>query len=322
MKLKVLVTGPTGAIGQYILEVLMTTGYDVRVFALPDSMHRTNYRDRIEMIPGQLSDLLAIREAVEGVDLVFHAAVIAPPPARRPEEMWAVNVEGTRNLLDACAHKVKRFVFVSSNNVYTPHRSPATWPLRDDALREAHGNPQQAASGETLIAAEDLIFDSAARGEIEYSILRPTQVAGRKCSFIEQMIVSIIQESSDIEMQRRMWDVMQWSHGTDVGRAAVTVATHEKARNECFLVAGDEPVTIYDVQKTMWDIMHVNQTENPYADIASRNNLGLRKFSTDKLKALGWTPQVGMRQCVAEILGRLEFYSSAAIKMPDFMLDT
>jgi len=319
--LKVLVTGPTGAVGQYVLEVMMTTGFDVRVFALPDSMHRTNYRDRIEMVPGQLSDPIALREAIDGIDLVFHAAVIAPPPARNPEEMWAVNVEGTRHLLEVCANRVKRFVFASSNNVYTPHRSPAMWPLRDDALREAHGNSQQAAMGESLIAAEDLIFEAAGRNEIEYAILRPTQVVGRKCPFIEQMIISIIQEKGDIEVQRRMWDVMQWAHGTDIGRAAVTVATHEKARNECFLVAGDEPITIYDVQKTMWDIMHVNQPDNPHNDIASRNNLGLQKFSTDKLKALGWAPQVKVRQCISEVLGRLEFYSSAAIEMPEYLLD-
>lgn len=319
--MKVLLTGPTGAVGQYILEVLMTTGYDVRVLSLPDSMHRSNFRDRIDMVPGQLSDRIALEEAVDGVDLVFHAALISPPPARRPEDMWAVNVEGTRNLLEVCANRVQRFVHISSNNVYTPHRSPALWPLQDDALREAHGNPQQVAVGESLIAAEDLIFEAAARGEIDYAILRPTTVAGRKCPFIEQMIISIIQERGDIEIQRRMWDQMQWAHGADIGRAAITVATHEQARNESFLVAGDEPITIYDVQRIIWDIMNVDQEDNPYADIASRNNLGLRKFNCDKLKTLGWTPQIGVRQCVAEVLGRLEFYSSAAIKMPEYLLD-
>ncbi|MGV6849697.1 MAG: NAD-dependent epimerase/dehydratase family protein [Marinibacterium sp.] len=319
--MKVLVTGPTGAIGQYVLEVLMTTGYDVRVLSMPESMHRCNFRDRIEMVLGDLADPVALAEAVDGVDIVFHAAVIAPPPARRPEDLWAVNYDGTRHLLEHCANRVKRLVFLSSNNVYTPHRPAATWPVRDDALREAHGNPQQTVLGETLIAAEDAIMEAAERGEIEYAILRPTQTAGRKCPFIEQMIISIIRERGDIEMQRRMWDMMQWAHGSDIGRAAVTVATHEDARNQAFLVAGDEPVTIYDVQKVIWDIMNVDKEGNPHADIASRNNLGLPKFSTDKLKALGWSPQVGVRQCVAEVLGRLEFYSSAAIKMPEFMIE-
>ncbi|MEC8796926.1 MAG: NAD-dependent epimerase/dehydratase family protein, partial [Pseudomonadota bacterium] len=169
--MKVLVTGPSGAIGQYVLEVLMTTDHDVRVFALPDSMHRINFRDRIEMVPGQLSDKIALAEAVEGVDIVYHTAVVSPPPAMKPETMDAINVEGTRNLVNACAGRVKRLVMASSNNVYTPHRSSALWPVLDDAPRMAHGNPQQAALGESLIAAEDIVFEAAAKDQIEYAIL-------------------------------------------------------------------------------------------------------------------------------------------------------
>ena len=135
------------------------------------------------------------------------------------------------------------------------------------------------------------------------------------------MIISIIQERGDLEAQRRMWDVMQWVHGSDVGRAAIATATRPEARNECFLVAGDEPATIYDVQRIMWDIMHTERADNPYAEIASRNNIGIPKFSSARLKALGWSPRVGMRQCIGEVLGRLEFYSSALIKMPEYLLD-
>jgi len=195
------------------------------------------------------------------------------------------------------------------------------WPLLDDAPREAHGNAQQAAVGESLIAAEDLIFEAAERNEIEYAILRPTVVAGRKSPFIEQMIIGILRNPNNLEMQRRMWDMMQWTHGSDIGRAAILVGTEEAAKNQSFLVSGDEPITIYDVQAYMWEIMNVGKSDNPHADIASRNNMGLPKFESRKLKSLGWAPQVGVKQCISEVLGRLEFYSSAAINMPEFMLE-
>ncbi len=299
----------------------MTTDHDVRVFALPDSMHRINFRDRIEMVPGQLSDKIALAEAVEGVDIVYHTAVVSPPPAMKPETMDAINVEGTRNLVNACAGRVKRLVMASSNNVYTPHRSSALWPVLDDAPRMAHGNPQQAALGESLIAAEDIVFEAAAKDQIEYSILRPTVVAGRKSQFIENMVVSILQNQQNLDMQRRMWDMMQWTHGSDIGHAAMLVGEDERARNECFLVAGEEPITIYDVQKLIWDIMNVGKTDNPYAEIAAQNNIGIPKFEPRKLRALGWRPKVGVKQCIAEVLGRLEFYSSAAVNIPAYMLD-
>lgn len=299
----------------------MTTDHDVRVFALPDSMHRINFRDRIEMVPGQLSDKIALAEAVEGVDIVYHTAVVSPPPAMKPETMDAINVEGTRNLVNACAGRVKRFVMASSNNVYTPHRSSALWPVLDDAPRMAHGNPQQAALGESLIAAEDIVFEAAAKDQIEYAILRPTVVAGRKSQFIENMVISILQNQQNLDMQRRMWDMMQWTHGSDIGHAAMLVGEDERARNECFLVAGEEPITIYDVQKLIWDIMNVGKTDNPYAEIAAQNNIGIPKFEPRKLRALGWRPKVGVKQCIAEVLGRLEFYSSAAVNIPAYMLD-
>lgn len=299
----------------------MTTDHDVRVFALPDSMHRINFRDRIEMVPGQLSDKTALAEAVAGVDIVYHTAVVSPPPAMKPETMDAINVEGTRNLVNACAGRVKRLVMASSNNVYTPHRSAALWPVLDDAPRMAHGNPQQAALGESLIAAEDIVFEAAAKGQIDYTILRPTVVAGRKSQFIENMVVSILQNQQNLDMQRRMWDMMQWTHGSDIGHAAILVGEDERAKNECFLVAGEEPITIYDVQKLIWDIMNVGKTDNPYAEIAAQNNIGIPKFEPRKLRALGWRPKVGVKQCIAEVLGRLEFYSSAAVNIPAYMLD-
>jgi len=318
---KVLVTGPTGAAGQYVLEILMTTGHSVRVLALPETLHRINFRDRIEIVPGELSDPIALREAVKGVEVVFHTALISPPPVLKPEHMNAVNVDGTRNLLAACGDRVRRMVLISSNNVYTPHRSPAMWPLSDDALRMAHGNPQQAALGESLIAAEDLVLEAAAQGRIEHSILRPTVVSGRSSSFVATMITTILNTPANLEMQRRMWDMMQWVHGSDVARAALLVADHVAARNQCMLVAGAEPVTVYDVQKLMWDVMNPGRSGNPYAGIAACNNIGLPKFEPRKLRALGWAPLVSVKQCIAEVLNRLEFASSASLKMPAHLLD-
>jgi nucleoside-diphosphate-sugar epimerase len=318
---KVLVTGPTGAAGQYVLELLMTTDHNVRVLALPDSMHRINFRDRIETVPGQLSDRRALREAVEGVEVVFHTALVSPPPALKPEMLASVNVEGTRNLLEACSGHVRRFVMVSSNNVYMPHRSPAMWPLLDDAPRMAHGNPQQIALGESLIAAEDAVFDAAGRGETDFTILRPTVIAGRSAAFIDSMIIDIIRGTADLDLQRRTWDMMQWTHGADLGRAALLVANEEEARNQCYLVAGSEPVTVYDVRSLMWEIMNVGREDNPYAAEAALHNIGLPKFEPRKLRTLGWRPRVGMRQCIAEVLGRLEFYSSESIRLPAHLVE-
>lgn len=318
---KVLVTGPTGPVGQYILERLMTTAHDVRVLALPDSMHRINFRDRIEMVPGHLADPLSLNEALEGCEIVYHAALVSPPPALTPEHLMQVNAVGTAALAHAAAGRVKRFVLISSNNVYSPHRSPAVWPLTDDALRMAHGNPQQTALGESLIAAEDVVADIAATGGFEHATLRPTVVAGRSAGFIDNMVTGILRGNTNLDLQRRMWDTMQWIHGSDLARAAILVSEAPEAANKAFLVAGDAPVTIYDIQALLWDLMNVGRPGNPFVEIASRNNIGLRKFEPRRLKALGWSPQMGMRECLMEVLGRLEFHSSASLRLPQHLVD-
>lgn len=318
--MRILVTGPTGAIGQYVLEGLMQTDHDVCVLSLPDSLHRINFRDRIDIIMGELSDDRSLAEALEGVDIVYHCALVGPPSVMSPDQMTQVNVHGTRNLLRHAAGRVNRFVMCSSSAVYTPHDTPAMWPLEDDALREASGNPVQAAYAEVLIAAENEVLEAHARDGLEYAILRPTLVSGRKCPFVEQIIVSVLRQPETVRAQHRLWDTMQWSHGSDIAAATLLAGEHPDAANQCILVAGDEPVTMYDVQALIWDIMNVGKTDNPHRDLADRNNLGLRKFDPQKLQALGWRPDVTVKSCITEVLGRLEFYSSASIQLPAHMM--
>ena len=300
----------------------MTTDHDVRVLALPDSMHRVRFRDRIEMIPGDVSDRTSLAQAAEGAELVFHTALISPTPTLWANTLDAVNVTGTQNLIEACTGHAKRMVMVTSNNIYGLHRSPAMWPLLDDDPRHAHGTPTQVAESEALIAAEDALIAAGAAGAMEYAILRPTVIAGRKCPAIETMITTVLRSNpAQIEAQRRLWDVMQWTHGTDVASAALLVAEHDAARNQAFLVAGEEPITLYDIQRTIWDILNVGRTDNPANEIASRNNMGLVKREPRKLRALGWRAKTSVKTCIEEVLGRLDFATSESIRLPAYMLE-
>jgi len=300
----------------------MTTDHQVRVLALPDSMHRVRFRDRIEMIPGDVLDTASLAQAAEGAELVFHTALISPTPTLWADTLDAVNVTGTRNLIAACTGHARRVVMVTSNNIYGLHRSPAMWPLLDDDPRHAHVTPTQVAEAEALIAAEDALIEAGEAGALEYAILRPTVIAGRKCPAIETMITTVLQSNpAQIEAQRRLWDVMQWTHGTDVASAALLVAEHEEARNQAFLVAGEEPITLYDIQRIVWDILNVGRTDNPANEIASRNNMGLVKREPRKLRALGWRARTNVKTCIEEVLGRLDFASSESIRLPAYMME-
>jgi nucleoside-diphosphate-sugar epimerase len=283
-------------------------------------MHRIPFRNRVEIVPGHLFDPITLEEALNGVDLVYHAATVGPAPGREPEELRQVNVEGTMRLLAAAKGRIRRIVFISTNNVYRPHPTPDTWPVVDDAPREAHGPPQQAMWGETMIAAEDVIFETCACESPEFTILRPTVVAGRTVGFVDRLVVDLLRDPGRADGIHRMWGQMQWVHGTDVGRLCLIAATHPAARNRCFLVAGAEPVTAFDVLAYLHTVCRPGEPENPYAAAALQANAGIPKFDiSSAVEELGWQPEIGIRRCIEEVLGRLEFHTTASLQLPEEM---
>lgn len=119
-----LVTGGAGFIGSHIVETLVERGERVRVLDNLSTGRWDNiapFLDHIEFISGDLRDEKTVRQAVAGIDYVFHQAAI-PSVIRSvqdpiPTEM--ANVVGTLNLLLAARDSgVRRLVYASSASVY------------------------------------------------------------------------------------------------------------------------------------------------------------------------------------------------------------
>ena len=113
--MKVLVTGGTGFVGSQIVAALVRRGDTVRV------LHRaTSNLIMLEGLPVEhfLGDVLepeAVARAVAGCDLVFHVAAVASYWRAQRKQLYQVNVEGTRFVMEAClAAGVSRVVHTSS----------------------------------------------------------------------------------------------------------------------------------------------------------------------------------------------------------------
>ena len=81
---RILVTGGAGFIGSHITEALVNVGKSVRVidnFATGREENMATFRDRIEFIEGDFSDIDIARKAIEGVSYVIHQGAI-PSVAR------------------------------------------------------------------------------------------------------------------------------------------------------------------------------------------------------------------------------------------------
>lgn len=115
--MRVLVTGAGGFLGRRVVELLRARGDEVR------TLQRGSYPDLAALgataVTGDLTDSSAVREALAGVEVVFHVASKTGFWERKGEgQFWRVNVEGTNTLLAAMEEAgVRRLVYTSTPSV-------------------------------------------------------------------------------------------------------------------------------------------------------------------------------------------------------------
>jgi nucleoside-diphosphate-sugar epimerase len=110
-----LVTGATGHLGANLVRRLLADGERVRVLLRRDSPARAVDGLDVERVRGDVRDPDAVRAAVRGCRRVFHCAAKVSTSARHPQEIHAINVGGTRNVLAAALHAGVDRVVVSGS---------------------------------------------------------------------------------------------------------------------------------------------------------------------------------------------------------------
>jgi dihydroflavonol-4-reductase len=107
-----LVTGASGFLGWHVARLLLEQGHRVRALCRPASQVREL---DVERVTGDLRDPASLSRAVEGCELVFHVAADYRLWSKRPLDLYASNVDGTRNLLEAAEKsRVERIVYTST----------------------------------------------------------------------------------------------------------------------------------------------------------------------------------------------------------------
>lgn len=113
-----LITGATGFIGGRLVKRLTQDGYSVRCLARDGSDTSRLDTLNVEIALGDLTDAPSLARAVAGCNYVFHCGALVTDWATT-QEIIRTNVGGTHSLLEAAAAaSVKRFIHVSSTDVY------------------------------------------------------------------------------------------------------------------------------------------------------------------------------------------------------------
>jgi len=169
--MKILITGATGFIGRHLVQALIQEGRDVRCLVRGTST-KGNFKNLdLELIYGDLLDKHSLKEAVKGINVIYHLGGEVYSP--RVENYYNVNIQGTKNLLDACLDvAIERFIFFSSISAMGPNQNHKK-PLEEE-------DPYNPISpyGISKYQCEQFISSFSQKFKLPVIIIRPPVVYG------------------------------------------------------------------------------------------------------------------------------------------------
>ncbi len=290
-----LVTGGGGFIGRYVVEQLVAKGARVRVFDLPGKGEDLARRVGAEFMTVDIRQPEQVRRAAEGIDGIFHMAVLAlNPSTENPRLCLEVNVDGSFNVFEA-AHLagVQKVVFSSASSVYGD-----TLEIMD----ERHPLHAKTIYGASKIAGEALLRAASAQWGFQHVILRYMNVYGPHMGF--GLVDSVLKRIASGQPPVINGDGAQsfdFVYVADVAAATVRAMESDVTDEVCNVGSGEEK-TVKDVVFTLLEL-----TDSPFQPEFRDVPVPMvrRVGSSEKAqRLLGWRAQVpfreGMRKVVAE----------------------
>lgn len=228
-RMKVAVTGASGHIGNCLVRELIKKGF--RVKTLVHNFENDLAQMDVEMIQGNLLDIESLKKLCEGVEVVFHLAAKIALDNRQPEEVYAVNITGTKNIIEASKSAgVKKFIHFSSIDAFQFNPS-------EKVLNE--GTPlvesDKVIYAFTKAESERLILNAANEG-LDAVILSPTAVIGPfdyRGSFLGSALIKIYQNKIPMLVSGGY----NWVDVRDVAAAAIQ-AVDSGRKGEKYILSG------------------------------------------------------------------------------------
>jgi nucleoside-diphosphate-sugar epimerase len=227
-KMKVLLTGAFGNIGISTLDELIRQGHQVRCFDVPTKKNRKTarrYRKVSDIVWGDLRNPDDVRHAVLDQQVAIHLAFIIPTLSitgikceEKPDLAFQVNVEGTRNLIQALesTSDTARIIFSSSLHVYGQTQDCPPPRTTADPVHPIEHYSHHKVKCESMLQASSL----------QWSILRFAAVL-----------------PIDLKLDPGMFDVplnnrIEYIHTRDVGLALTNAARSESIWHKILLIGG------------------------------------------------------------------------------------
>ncbi len=179
--MKVLVTGAAGFIGRHISRRLLERGDEVRGLLMPGEDDRGLEAAGMEVFRGDLTQPASIAGLADGCDKVIHCANRTIDWGTR-RQFYSIGVDGTRNLIEECAAKVERFVYLSSVAAYGLGVHMRDFDEYIPLVKT--GIPY----GDAKAEAEQIVGSYGAKGAFETTVIRPANVTGPGSVWVREVL--------------------------------------------------------------------------------------------------------------------------------------
>ena len=321
--MKALVTGATGYIGSHIVERLLEQGHEVRALARKTSDLSHLKTTGAEIVFGDIEDYDGLVSAVDGIDVVFHAAARVMPGWGKWEDFERETVKGTENMLEASAEAgISRFVYISSSTVLG-EASYGETPADEFAAPELTTFKYDTFYDHAKLQGEKLSLDYHKQGKLPVTIVRPSMVYGPGWDLLcdrcyRQFSPPIVVWPGRSNPRTAIVYV------TDVADCIILAATSDKAVGEIYNIAPTEVIWFRDWADAFMLAMggRKYQTSIPYSvayfwcalmegwarlrqqkDIPYLTRSGIRFLKqgmhidgSKARKELGWEPKVSLEE--------------------------
>ena len=296
--MKILVTGGAGFIGSHISEKLIEKGYEVIIFDDFSTGKKENVPKKAKIIVGSVINKNELEKAVKGVDYVFHLAAMVSVPLsfQKKDECFKINIDGTRNVLDASLkNKVKKVIFSSSAAIYGDNKN---LPLNE---KEPYSSLSPYA--ESKIEGEKLCIEYQKKG-LDTCSLRYFNVYGKRQDPKSPYsgVISIFAEKAKNNEEISIFgDGSQTRDFVNVNDVALANILAMEKLTGIYNVATGKEVTIKELAQT---IIKIQKSKSKIIFKEKREG-DIEKSLADieKIKKQGFTPKISLIQGLKELLG-------------------
>lgn len=307
----ILVTGADGFIGSHLTEYLASNPENtVRAFVYYNSFNSWGWldtipqetKDKIEIFAGDIRDPNGVREAMKGIDTVYHlAALIAIPFSyHSPDSYVDTNIKGTLNVLQAARDlRTKRVLVTSTSEVYgTAQYVP---------IDEKHPYQGQSPYSATKIGADRLAESFYRSFDLPVSIVRPFNTFGPRQSaraVIPTIITQLLSGYEEIKLGS-LTPTRDYTYVKDTVRGFVSIANCEEAIGQEINIASQYEVSIGDLANEL--IAQINPDARIVCDeqrIRPEKSEVNRLFGcNEKIRGLtGWKPEYSLAEGLSETI--------------------